>query len=394
MVLRLSGGVAFGPLIARGRRFHRQPSTLAHPRFRRLQPSPATLYAGEREHDKVETLVTDASADRAGRPCVGSRPGHQRRRERSRRRERDASRGRRYGGHQRDRGGSAGRGDGRRGGTGWPRPTASHPGTRRTSRSSTDAPQNKRTGGSAGGPGSRTEAGRSRVGRRGRPAAGSFRHADPGGVPHYFGPYGNWAFSPLPKGTRIGAVTVDGRRHRIHRSRRHHRTTLTTRRGSTPPLRRCPGVLHWVTSLGRGMITAITLNRRSGGSGGAGYIAPVVTITDPIGTGRASATRSSAARSAAACPSSWTRCRAWGQRGERCHSDSLRASTSRLAFPSRARISGQAADCYSIALVEYSEKMSSDLPATKLRGYVQLSTTGTIDAEQPAMAVRSRCLLA
>ena len=30
---------------------------------------------------------------------------------------------------------------------------------------------------------------------------------DPGGVPHYFGPYGNWAFSPLPKGG-VGSVTV------------------------------------------------------------------------------------------------------------------------------------------------------------------------------------------
>ncbi len=30
---------------------------------------------------------------------------------------------------------------------------------------------------------------------------------DPGGVPHYFGPYGNWAFSPLPKGP-VGTVTV------------------------------------------------------------------------------------------------------------------------------------------------------------------------------------------
>jgi hypothetical protein len=30
---------------------------------------------------------------------------------------------------------------------------------------------------------------------------------NPGGVPHYFGPYGNWAFSPLPKGG-VGTVTV------------------------------------------------------------------------------------------------------------------------------------------------------------------------------------------
>jgi len=30
---------------------------------------------------------------------------------------------------------------------------------------------------------------------------------DPGGTPHYFGPYGNWAFSPLPKGP-VGTVSV------------------------------------------------------------------------------------------------------------------------------------------------------------------------------------------
>src|SRR5512138_1769373 len=30
----------------------------------------------------------------------------------------------------------------------------------------------------------------------------------PGGIPHYFGPYGNWAFSPLPKGP-ITSVTLD-----------------------------------------------------------------------------------------------------------------------------------------------------------------------------------------
>ena len=29
----------------------------------------------------------------------------------------------------------------------------------------------------------------------------------PGGVPHYFGPYGNWAFSPLPAGP-VASVTV------------------------------------------------------------------------------------------------------------------------------------------------------------------------------------------
>ena len=35
-------------------------------------------------------------------------------------------------------------------------------------------------------------------------------YADPGGIPHYFGPYGNWAFSPLPIGTITGFVVTDG----------------------------------------------------------------------------------------------------------------------------------------------------------------------------------------
>ena len=36
----------------------------------------------------------------------------------------------------------------------------------------------------------------------------------PGGVPHYFGPYGNWAFSPLPRGP-VAVGHCCGRRHRV-----------------------------------------------------------------------------------------------------------------------------------------------------------------------------------
>ncbi len=38
------------------------------------------------------------------------------------------------------------------------------------------------------------------------------------------------------------------------------------------------------------------------------------------------------------------------------------------------------ADYYEIALVQYKEQMHSDLPATYLRGYVQLSTTALADS--------------
>ena len=43
---------------------------------------------------------------------------------------------------------------------------------------------------------------------------------------------------------------------------------------------------------------------------------------------------------------------------------------------------GPSADYYWIGLIQYSEKMHSDLPATKLRGYVQLTTTPTAWAIQ------------
>ncbi len=56
-----------------------------------------------------------------------------------------------------------------------------------------------------------------------------------------------------------------------------------------------------------------------------------------------------------------------------------------VGVPEPCTFSGQAADCYTIALVEYAEKMHSDLPATKLRGYVQLSATGTIALPGVAM---------
>ena len=46
-----------------------------------------------------------------------------------------------------------------------------------------------------------------------------------------------------------------------------------------------------------------------------------------------------------------------------------------VAVPETRTFSGQAADYYEIALVEFTEKMHSDLPPTRLRGYVQLSTT-------------------
>jgi hypothetical protein len=48
-----------------------------------------------------------------------------------------------------------------------------------------------------------------------------------------------------------------------------------------------------------------------------------------------------------------------------------------LATPTSCTYSGQAADCYEIALVEFKEQMHSDLGPTTLRGYVQIEPPGS-----------------
>ena len=108
-------------------------------------------------------------------------------------------------------------------------------------------------------------------------------------------------------------------------------------------------------------------------------MAPVVTITDAARAPAPSPTRSSAAPLTG---------------GIRKFVDTLPglepAGANNLGqyipvgVPEPCTYSGQAADCYSIALVEYAEKMHSDLPATKLRGYVQLSTAAVPGAQHRA----------
>ncbi|MBI5057189.1 MAG: response regulator [Nitrospirae bacterium] len=180
---------------------------------------------------------------------------------------------------------------------------------------------------------------------------------DPGGVPHYFGPYGNWAYSPLPTGA-VSVVTVEAGGS-----------------GYTDPVVTIDdvygtgtGATATATVVG-GVITAITVN-----TGGTGYSAPAVTITDATGTDAiASATIGGPLTG-----------------GIRKFIDKLPGLTSAganglvtpggdplgqhipIAVADTTTYAGS--DYYEIALVEYEEKMHSDLPPTRLRGYVQLET--------------------
>jgi FtsP/CotA-like multicopper oxidase with cupredoxin domain len=194
-------------------------------------------------------------------------------------------------------------------------------------------------------------------------AAGAMpTYADPGGIPHYFGPYGNWAFSPLPIGTITGFVLTDG-------GKKYSATPVVTINDAYDATKSDTAT----AVVQGGQIKSLTLN--AGGSGGAGYTAPVVTITDPTGTG-AAATATLAV--SGGLPKFVDGLPGLGPGGANNLGQYIP-----VGVPENCTYSGQAADCYSIALVEYTEKLHTKLPATRLRGYVQLSTTGTITLSNP-----------
>ena len=131
----------------------------------------------------------------------------------------------------------------------------------------------------------------------------------PGGVPHYFGPYGNWAYSPLPKGPVATVSIVDAG------------TGYTAPEVYIDDAYGTATVQATVTATfdaNTGAITGFTFVGAPGGTGGgADYSAPVVTILDPTGTGATADAvigddqpLSSSSRSPAACASSSTLCRA------------------------------------------------------------------------------------
>ena len=186
----------------------------------------------------------------------------------------------------------------------------------------------------------------------------------PGGVPHYFGPYGNWAFSPLPKGS-IGSVTVDvgGTGYTAPA------VAILDAYGTGDGL--ATATINPATQIDpvTGAITGITVT-----NAGSGYSAPIVEITDttgvdaaatPILTGLSGGIRKFVDRVPLLGP-------AGANNIIQAHGAGQYIP---VGVPESRSFSGQEADYYEIALVEYTEKMHSDLPPTRLRGYVQLKTS-------------------
>jgi FtsP/CotA-like multicopper oxidase with cupredoxin domain len=202
-------------------------------------------------------------------------------------------------------------------------------------------------------------------------AALAVQAPSPGGVPHYFGPFGNWAYSPLPSGPVATVTPAAGG------------TGYTAPVVTIDDAYVTPTAPATVTALlTGGVITGFTVV-----DGGAGYVAPVVTITDLTGTGAAAdaviggvltgGVRKFVDRMPGLTP-------AGANNIIQAHGSGQYIP---LATPEARTFSGQAAEYYEIALVEFSEKMHSDLPPTRLRGYVQLSTAAVPGLQVPLFQI-------
>jgi FtsP/CotA-like multicopper oxidase with cupredoxin domain len=161
---------------------------------------------------------------------------------------------------------------------------------------------------------------------------------EPGGIPHYFGPFPNYAYSPLPKGPVTSIVlTSPGTGYSLAPL-----VTITDLYGTNTS----PAVATASVDPATGAILGLSLTNF-----GLDYTAPVVSISDPTGTG-ASAT-------AAITPAPGT--------GIKKFVDPLPSIP--VAVPDT--ISYPGSDYYEISLRQYTERMHPSLPLTTLRGYVQ-----------------------
>jgi len=185
---------------------------------------------------------------------------------------------------------------------------------------------------------------------------------DPGGVPHYFGPYPNWANSPLPKGVIASITVTDGGSG--------YTTTPTVQITDLYYGTNVVQATATATVVG-GVITGIVLN-----TPGSGYSAPVVTITGD-GTG-AMAMATIGPPFAGGLKKFVDSLPGLGPTGVNNLGQYIPQGV-----PDTTTYPGS--DYYEIALVEFSEQMHSDLPGpynlntpgalgTRQRGYVQLGT--------------------
>jgi FtsP/CotA-like multicopper oxidase with cupredoxin domain len=209
---------------------------------------------------------------------------------------------------------------------------------------------------------------------RGANAAPPLRGTEgPGGIPHYFGPYGNWAYSPLPKGPVVDIAIVDG-----GTGYNSPLVAIDDAYGTGESITISSATPEVVFDLdpATGAILAVALPVAGVG---ANFSAPIATIIDDPaqcgGSGQPACGQGALAD--ATIGGALTG-------GMQKFVDSLPllgpAGANNLgqyiplAIPDTGTYSGE--DFYEIGLVEYTEIMHTSLPPTRLRGYVQLVPAG------------------
>jgi len=185
----------------------------------------------------------------------------------------------------------------------------------------------------------------------------------PGGIPHYFGPYGNWAYTPLPKGPVTTVTLVDG-----GTGYNNPLVTIDDVYGTGASV-----TFQWTATLG--VVDPITV---PGGAIGADFSAPIATITDntDLCGGVSQPACGTGATADAVIGGTLTggiRKFVDGLPGLGPGNANLLGQYIPVAVPDPGAYPGS--DYYEIAVVEYNEKMHSDLPPTRQRAYVQLATT-------------------
>jgi len=185
-------------------------------------------------------------------------------------------------------------------------------------------------------------------GKAGLTAAQKTAAADPGGIPHYFGPYANYANSPMPKGS-VANVTM---------------TSGGLRYTPTPTVTITDAYGTGTGATAAAIVTGGVIASISVTNGGTGYTAPVVAIADATGSG-ATANATIGGTLTGGIRKFVNSVPLLGPGGANNLGQYLP-----VAVPDTTTYPGS--DYYEIELREYSEKMHSDLPATRMRGYVQV----------------------
>ena len=174
---------------------------------------------------------------------------------------------------------------------------------------------------------------------------------DPGGIPHYFGPYANYANSPMPKGP-VAVITVEDGGSGYSAT---PTVTIDDVYGTGS------GATATATVVG-GVITAIGID-----AGGSDYSAPIVTIEDATGEG--------AVASAIIGGVLTGGIRKFIDRMPGLGSDNANLLGQYIPVAIADTDTYPGCDYYEIELGQYTEQLHTDLPPTTLRGYRQTNTT-------------------